>query len=223
MTQPKISAAQIDNSLDGTFEEYVITALTRTNAFQEVFIGLEPDIVIDAADATLDTFTVAGDYRTLFPSGTDFHVTGSVSNDGDYTTVSDSTFAGGFTTIYTAAVPSTETTPTGTGLISLGTRLVLPDLSTAFVAVYSTARDTTTTGAGLGRIDRAVFTRDSGAATVARIGAIQNDLSRETLSGTPDVDITADTTNGSIKIQFKGGSTNLVTWRAQVLLNIVTE
>jgi len=62
---------------------------------------------IKAADATANTFTIAGDVSAYFTNGTEFTVYGSTGNDGNYTTVGDATYNGGNdeTTITVADVP----------------------------------------------------------------------------------------------------------------------
>lgn len=226
MTQPKISLDQLDfENPNGFVQQYEINALTKTNAFQEVFLG-GLTVAIDSANnvPSPDEFKVVGDYTETFLTGVMFHVSGSVGNDADYTTVADATFAGGFTTIFVTngSITTNEGAGTGTGFISTGDRLTLPNDSTTLVSVFAVARDTTTTASGAGFIQKAAFTRDVGVGTVLRIGTQVSDFSRESMTGAPDVDLDIDTTNGSIKISFKGGSTNLASWRGIVLLQQLT-
>lgn len=221
--QPQISAGQIDltTAFDGRLQQYEINTFTKTNAFQEVFIGGVIVAVYQADNTTNpDQFEVAGDYTGDFGTGVVFHVSGSASNDGDYTTVAPATFAAGYTTIYVTdgSITTNEGAGSGTGFISTGTRLELPDNCSALIAAYSTARDTTGVF-GAGQIDRAVFARGVGAATITIIGAQQTDFAQESLSGTPDVQLSADTVNGSIKIELKGGSTTLIKWQVYLVLN----
>ena len=60
---------------------------------------------IATADEIAETFTVSGDMTAYFTNGVVFTVSGSTGNDGDYTTVGNSTYAGGVTTITVADVP----------------------------------------------------------------------------------------------------------------------
>lgn len=218
MSQPKIGLDQIITPWDAQFN---FRAQTKINAAQEVFMG-GICLLVYSADNTLDPdrFVVQGDYDTAFTTGTVFHVAGSTGNNADYTCVADATFAAGLTTIYVTngSITTNEGAGLGTGTINTGSRIVLPDNSASMITVYAVARDTTTTGAGAGLVHRAVFTRDVGAATVALIGTVQSDFIRETMTGTPDVDLAADTTNGSIQVTITNGSTNLSTWNGLIVL-----
>jgi len=60
---------------------------------------------IAEADEVAETFKIAGDVTAYFTDGIVFTVSGSTGNDGDYTTVGDSTYAAGVTTITVANVP----------------------------------------------------------------------------------------------------------------------
>ena len=69
--------------------------------------GFATDIL--AADATLNTFRIRGDYRSVLPVGSDFAVSGSVGNNGSYiVTLPAPTFVAGVTTVTVASVPMTH-------------------------------------------------------------------------------------------------------------------
>lgn len=225
--QPAITTAQIDFGLppDAAQTTYIIDAYTKSNTFIEVFIGGTMVQIYQADNTTNpDQFKVSGDYTDFFPSGISFFVTGSASNDGTYTTVAAATFAGGFTTIYVTngSITTNEGAGLGTGFVSTGKRLVPANNTATLIAIFCVARDTTTTSAGLGQIMKAAFTKDTTAGSILRIGTTLTDFARESVTGTPDTDLTADVTNGSIKINLKGGSTNLLHWKVVVVTQQVS-
>lgn len=103
-------------------------------------------------------------------------------------------------------------------------RIVLPDQCVAMISIFMVARRTDVDSEVFGVIPRAVFYRNTGAASIARVGAVDTDMSRESMAGAPDMDLTADTTNGSIKIEVKGGSGSpTVEWRGIALVQQYAE
>jgi hypothetical protein len=89
---------------------------------------------INAADATLDTFEVLGNYASAFVTGQRFLVSGSTGNDNTYVVIAPgATFAAGVTTIpvTAAAVITTETAGTGTGMIFFAQDFGYDETSTA--------------------------------------------------------------------------------------------
>jgi len=221
--QPPISLAQIDVDPLRVGQTHTVEAQTKTNTFQEVFINGQ-SFEIDSAENTTnpDRFTIADDFTDIFTTGTTFFVSGSAGNDGTYTVVENATFAAGFTTIYVTngSITTNEGAGLGTGFINTGERLVLPNNSATLINVFLVGRDTVASpGEGAGFITRSAFVRDATAASVVRIGGLVDSFSRENMAGTPDVDLTADTTNGSIKLEIKGSTSgNVVVWSGVVLL-----
>ncbi len=226
MAQPKITTAQLDLTKpdEAPQRTFQIVAQTKTNAFQEVFLDGASFAIYQADNTTSpDQFKITGNYTSTFPSGVSFFVSGSTGNDGTFTTVADATFSAGYTTIYVTngSITTNEAAGFGTGFIGTGSRLVLPNNSTTLVTLFAAARPVTAEDTGAGFIEKGAFHRNILAASVNQVGTSVSDFSKEDMTGAPNVQLSADTTNGSVKIEFKGGSTNLVSWTGIVLIQQV--
>lgn len=105
---------------DGTGANPLITALGSSFAvIDTVYYNFGSRVAIDAADNTLDTFTVDGNYSAAFPTGARFVVGLSTGNDRLYEVIAPGASYGAQTTIpvTAATVTTTETTGNGTGYI----------------------------------------------------------------------------------------------------------
>lgn len=94
-------------------------------------------------------------------------------------------------------------------------RLVLPDNATWTFKITITAHRTDAAGGHAGYKVEGVIFRDSGAATTAFQGSPVKTVLAES-DPQWDINITADTTNGSLRIQVQGQSGKTIRWLAHV-------
>ncbi len=100
-------------------------------------------------------------------------------------------------------------------------RLVLPDNTTLVFDIYIAARRTDVDDESAGYLVQGVIDRNTGVATTALVGAITKTvIAEDTVAW--DVDVNADTTNGSLRIQVTGEVGKTIYWVASVKITQVT-
>lgn len=100
-------------------------------------------------------------------------------------------------------------------------RLVLPNNSLFTFTILVAARRTDTTGGGAGYKIEGVIRKDTTAGSTAIVGAVSKSVLGE-LNTPWDVSVTADTTNGSLKIAVTGEAAKTIRWVATVITCEVT-
>jgi len=96
-----------------------------------------------------------------------------------------------------------------------GTRLVIPDDSTWTFRITITGHRTDTGNGHAGYTAAGVIYRNSGVATTALQGSVQKSVLAES-NAAWDINITADTTNGSLKVMATGEAGKTIRWVALV-------
>lgn len=100
-------------------------------------------------------------------------------------------------------------------------RLVVPNNSLWTFDILVAARRTDTTGGGAGYRFTGVLRKDATAATITFIGTPSKQILGETNTAW-DVALTADTTNGSVKLSVTGEAAKTIRWVATVVTSEVT-
>lgn len=116
---------------------------------------------------------------------------------------------------------TTTATPTELFLDGSSARAALLDNSQWTFRIDVTGRRTDATGGSAGYTFTGVMKRDSGVATTAVIGSISKTVIAETNTSW-DCGITADTTNGSIKVTVTGEGSKTIRWVATAYVTEVT-
>lgn len=115
------------------------------------------------------------------------------------------------------------TTATATELFIDGssTRYVIPNNSVVTFSILIAARRTDATGGGAGYKFEGVIRKDTTAASTTIVGAAAKSILGETNTAW-DAAVTADTTNGSLKITVTGEASKTIRWVATVTTSEVT-
>lgn len=100
-------------------------------------------------------------------------------------------------------------------------RYVLQDNMTVFFKINVVGRRTDAVGGNAGYTFTGIIKRDAGAATTATIGSVSKTVVAETNSAW-DSNVTADVTNGSLKITVAGEAAKTVRWVASIEATEVT-
>lgn len=112
-------------------------------------------------------------------------------------------------------------TPTELFLDGSSARAALVDTSQWTFRVDVTGRRTDATGGSAGYTFTGVIKRDTGVATTAIIGSVSKTVIAET-NAAWNANITADTTNGSLKVEVTGEAAKTVRWVATAYITEVT-
>jgi hypothetical protein len=105
--------------------------------------------------------------------------------------------------------------------VTASQRLTLPNNSAYYVMIMVVGRRTDAAGGAAAHKHEFLITRDASAATTAIIGNVSKTVIAETNAGW-DSAVTADTTNGSIKISVTGEAAKTIRWVASVFTTEVT-
>ena len=125
-----------------------------------------------------------------------------------------------------AIMRNTTTTAAATELFLDGTaatqRMVLPNNSAWTVTVKVVGRRTDATGVIGSWIFQTLVYRDATAATTTMVGTSKTTIARVGMTGANDPVLSADTTNGSMKVSVTGTTGQTIRWVAEVELVQVT-
>mgnify|MGYP000285286688 CR=1 FL=1 len=117
--------------------------------------------------------------------------------------------------IYVARNITTNNTATELFLDGSAVRLALPDTASFFFKIDVVGRRTDAAGGNAAYTFTGIIKRDAGVATTALVGSVSKTVVAET--NTPwDASVTADTTNGSLKINVTGENAKTVRWVAKI-------
>lgn len=154
------------------------------------------------ASATAVAATAIGD-------GTDSRLAGGMAfAGGKFVTAGDAQVG-----TYVLRNSTTNATVTELFLNGSSTRIALPNNSTFVFDIYVTGRRTDATGGSCGYRFNGVMKRDASAATTSLVGSVSKTVIAETNTAW-DASVTADTTNGSLRIQVTGEAAKTIRWVA---------
>lgn len=154
------------------------------------------------ASATAATSIAMGD-------GTDSRLAGGkVMANGKFATAGDA--QRGF---YVSRASTTTATITEMFTDGSAAQIVMPNNSVFIFDIYIAGRRTDATGGSAGYRFNGVIKRDATASTAAIVGSVSKTVIAETNTAW-DATVTADTTNGSIKIQVTGEAAKTIRWVA---------
>lgn len=149
--------------------------------------------------------------------GTSAYIAGSkVWANGEFATAGDAQ-AG----MYVMRGITTNATPTELFIDGASVRYVIPNNSLVTFTILVSARRTDTTGGGAGYKFEGVIKKDTTAGSTTIIGIRSRAVLGET-NNTWDCDVTADTTNGSLKITVTGEAAKTIRWVAAITTSEVT-
>ena len=199
--------ARLDGAPDGNArgEDSVDLQTSRTNA-DEVASGVGASLLggSDNKATAINSFAggeaaLADLYAGRAQAG------GSFSSPGDAQTIT-----------LVARNQTTDATVTELFLDGTDDRIVLPNDTTSLFEVYVVGRRTDVDGESAGYRFAGVIDRQTNAASTALVDGVSKDRIEDTAQW--DADVSADTTNGSLKIEVTGQAAKNINWVAFIRL-----